>query len=483
MSDVFISYAHADDEAPLGAAKGWVTTLAGELRKILFRKLGTRDVEVWMDHQLAAHRSHAEILLDQLRASRVLLVVMSPGYEASFWCQRELGNFVARARDLGVTDNVFIIELEPALRRDAWDPSLRFLNPIPFWHREFEDRGPRLLGYPLPDPGERQYWLKLEDLGASIAGYLRRQPDVPTPTRRCVLLAQTTDDLEDERDEVAAFLRQADFDVLTNRYAEDSEAAFVSEFTRDLARADVFAQLLGPREGRRPMGGQASLVALQARTASARAMEDGRLRIVQWRMPGVDPEQVSAATYRTLVSGIRSGRIEEFKREVAQAMERPAALPAPARDPEPAGATDRELQVYVNADQVDRPVADRIGEALVPFGVSTVIAPEPEVEQSPDEIRRAQEEHLETCDGVILVYGRTPETWVQSQFQFARKVVGPRRQGVWGAVIDAAPADRRAPGINSRNLISLNCRSGLDPDMLARFVAALRGGNGTPGHA
>src|SRR6266850_1590190 len=40
LYDVFVSYAHADDEIPAGAARGWVTTLAAELNKVLRRKIG-----------------------------------------------------------------------------------------------------------------------------------------------------------------------------------------------------------------------------------------------------------------------------------------------------------------------------------------------------------------------------------------------------------------------------------------------------------
>ena len=36
--DIFISYAHADDEIPAGAKNGWVTTLVAELNKVLRRK-------------------------------------------------------------------------------------------------------------------------------------------------------------------------------------------------------------------------------------------------------------------------------------------------------------------------------------------------------------------------------------------------------------------------------------------------------------
>ena len=151
--DLFVSYAHADDEVPSGASKGWVTTLADELRKVLRRKLGGRGAEVWMDHQLAANANVPNALLDTLRSSRTLLLVMSPGYQVSPWCQRELGNFLVQSAAQKSTDNVFIVEIEP-VTRESWHKSLQPLNGIRFWHKENEDKAPRLLGFPIPKADE-----------------------------------------------------------------------------------------------------------------------------------------------------------------------------------------------------------------------------------------------------------------------------------------------------------------------------------------
>ena len=71
----------------------------------------------------------------------------------------------------------------------------------------------------------------------------------------------------------------------------------MSAFDADLARVRVFAQLLGPHEGRRPAGSASSFVALQASRA-ALAQSRRPLEIFQWRASGVEPERIPSPAYR-----------------------------------------------------------------------------------------------------------------------------------------------------------------------------------------
>src|SRR5689334_16067980 len=70
--DLFVSYAHADNEVPRSAQFGWVTTLVDSVQKVLRRKLGGAGADVWMDHQLAANQPVTQELL-QRASSRGLL--------------------------------------------------------------------------------------------------------------------------------------------------------------------------------------------------------------------------------------------------------------------------------------------------------------------------------------------------------------------------------------------------------------------------
>jgi hypothetical protein len=66
MHDIFISYAHLDDDSPTGREDGWVTTLKHWLETALKTPLG-RKPDIWMDYQLVANAQVTPTLLEEVR--------------------------------------------------------------------------------------------------------------------------------------------------------------------------------------------------------------------------------------------------------------------------------------------------------------------------------------------------------------------------------------------------------------------------------
>jgi hypothetical protein len=140
-----------------------------------------------MDHQLSANANVLDTLLVTLRGSRILLLVMSPGYHQSVWCQKELGNFLTQSAAEKHKGNVFVIDLEP-VPRETWHSALQALTAMRFWYREFTDQGPRPLGFPVPKPDEDSpYWRNVNELAHLIAECLRQNP-ARTPEARAAIL-------------------------------------------------------------------------------------------------------------------------------------------------------------------------------------------------------------------------------------------------------------------------------------------------------
>ena len=471
-ADVFVSYAHADDEVPLGASKGWVTTMVGELRKILRRMLGGDGATIWMDHQLAASQQVDRTLVAQARSCRTLLLVMSPAYLKSEWCVRELDAFVDASRAGIGCETVFIVEIGE-VKRETWHPAIRQVQSIAFWERLDERGRPHLHGYPHPAPDEHsRYWRRLNELAHLVADRLQAPSDAQV-ARPAVWVAETTDDLGDERERLVATLRQHGFTPLPEApYLRSSDEVYINALHQDLDRAVMLVQQLGSDAGRTVPWMNASPVTLQARAAEAVAARRG-VPMLRWRPRDVVLDRVADAEYRALLTGIQTSTAEEFKQRVVR-MLTTRSRDTPVAEPISAESA-ADLYILVKADTVDRDLAFHAQVSLADLGVDVAVAPDPQPEQTPEQIRLAQEEQLQTCDGVVLVYGRTRPSWVQSQFAFSRKVLAQRRRrGVWGALLDGPPHPKPDAGLRSPNLLLLECRRGIDPNELERFVYALR---------
>lgn len=318
--DVFISYAHADNEKPLGSAAqyGWVTTLAhnlntgpGHLHKNLF-----------IDHQLKAGDAFSDDLVRTVGNSTLLLLLLSQNYIDSAWCGKELDHFIrTRANDPEKPTDVFVVELFPFDTFTSVPPNIQNLRKrlihAQFWHQPADASAPLLAGDPSPQESgpesERRYWRALHELRNAIDSRLRDlqtecalpsvavsipefTPATPQsntkPVLGTVLLADTTDDLIPLRSAVKSALEPEGVQVLPEGdYVGLSPEEFETEFTSDLTRCNLFVQLLSPTVGRTGRGFPAPLPQLQFDRAVS-----SKLPIMQWceRTPSsgniTDPE-------------------------------------------------------------------------------------------------------------------------------------------------------------------------------------------------
>src|SRR5208282_5210533 len=93
--DIFVSYAQVDDLTDQDGVDGWVTTLIKKLSNRLAQRLGRRDsFSIWYDHYLSHHVNITPEIMSTLEKTATLVVVLSPGYLASEWCQRERHTFL-----------------------------------------------------------------------------------------------------------------------------------------------------------------------------------------------------------------------------------------------------------------------------------------------------------------------------------------------------------------------------------------------------
>ena len=310
--DVFVSYAHADNEKPLGSAAqyGWITTLAhnlntgpGHLRKNLF-----------IDHRLKPGDIFSDDLVTTVGNSTLLLLLLSQNYIDSTWCGKELDHFIrTHANDPDKPTDVFVVELFPFETFAKVPANIHHLRKrlihAQFWHQPADASAPLLAGDPSPQEcgpdSVRHYWRKLHELRDAIDSRLRTlhrdqtavsaalsTADAPTDMQRSkdqpelgtILLADVTEDLVPMRSDVKAALEPEGVVVLPEGdYVGLTPDEFKAEFARDLARCELFVQMVTPTIGRTGKGFTAPLPQLQFDGAVA-----AKKPIMQWceRLPG-----------------------------------------------------------------------------------------------------------------------------------------------------------------------------------------------------
>ncbi len=463
-TDLFVSYSHVDDLSLEPERPGWVTTLVKSLQNLLAQRLGRAEsIALWMDHQLPGHVELTPEIEGKLGEAAVLLVVMSPAYLASTWCLKEMRFFrTAIRRDGGA--RIFVVEYDQVERpHDLGD-----VKGYRFWAKDPLGRSTRTLGIPRPGPEDRGYFDQLYDLRHDLAEALTRMKanadKVPVPDgageQPVVFLAEVTDDLDDQREEVRRYLLQAGLAVVPEGIYPRDPAAFRAETEGDLARAKLFVQLLSGLAGKRLPGASQTIVGLQHECAVGRG-----IRILQWHARGLDLASVAHPDHRARLEGpsVAVADLQEFKSLVVQKV-RDLTAPKPAA---PRTGQDADTLVFVNAEEADLDLAKRIGSLLLGRGIGYVL---PNRSRRPAEVRKALDAYLLNCDGLVLVHGTNPD-WVFEQVIRFRKIKARRESPIKAiGICDGPPPEKEECHFGLPGLRVINCRKGLDEEELNKFA-------------
>jgi hypothetical protein len=363
--DVFISYAHRDNTVPEGAASrfGWVTTLAANLN--VGPNTCYKDISI--DHQLKPGDPFADDLLVKVANSRLLVLLLSQNYVDSEWCGKEVEHFVrTHAADPDKPRDVYVVELLPFEELTNVPPVIHTLRQnlitSKFWRKAIDRSAVELSGYPNPkqttEDAQAHYFAALRELQDPIDRRVRElkakemarhaemaasapaalpatalaapKPTVAStavpapaaatgPSRGTVWLADVPDDLDTARTKVRDALKAEGFTVVPEGdYRALPHAEFQKAAADDLARCDLFVQLLSTTAGRQDADFPAPRPQLQYQAALAAGKP-----IMQWtkQMPAPDDDDIDARHAELFKTAtLRVTNREDFVSEVIARM-------------------------------------------------------------------------------------------------------------------------------------------------------------------
>ena len=495
-NDVFISYAHIDNQPLVEGQRGWISELH-RILKIRLAQLTGEAPQIWMDERgLHGNDRFADELDQSCPASAVILSVFSPRYLKSDWCQRELQNFLGdppfelQSR-LGNRSRIFKVVKTPVPLEEEPEATQALLG------YEFYDVD-AATGRPVEFQGaaEDRYLARLNDLAQDLCDTLtlpreaREQdpggaaaaaPAAPAGSRGTVYLATTTSDLTQQRDEVRRDLESRGYGVLPDAPLPLVGAECRAAVAELQGRASLSIHPLGAYYGAIPEGSEQSLAQLQYELAAERARGGGLTQVI-WMPAGATPaearqkeftEELVARLNDALEVDLVTTGLESLKTLVLTRLERPAS-----ENPEPA-AEAGPARVYLVYDPADLETVEPLANRLYDEGLEVVLSL---LEGDDAELRQLHQDNLLEADAALIVYDRAPAVWVETKVRELRKSQGyegarPKRARAVLVTGEESPHKRL---YRSHELLVIKHFGAGEPADLEAFLEPLRGGSTGP---
>ncbi|WP_190805354.1 DUF4062 domain-containing protein [Leptolyngbya sp. FACHB-261] len=426
-NDIFISYAHIDNQPLTQGQEGWISDFHTALEIRLGQLRGERP-RIWRDLKLQGNDDFGLTIVEQFPKVALLVSVLSPRYVRSEWCVRELKEFCRAAEQTGgvrVANKVRIFKvIKTPIPQEQHPEELQPLLGYEFYQvdqtgrrREFN----RIFG---PE-AERNYWAKLDDLSQDIHQLLDTLsidpngplPQVAAPTGTTIYLAETTSDLSPERDKIRRELQQRGHVVLPDQplpYSPEFEQS-VREY---LARCTLSIHLVGGRYGIVPEGAERSVVVLQHQLALERDRRDPAFTRLVWMPPDAQVQEPRQAEFLQALqddSEVLQTSLEELKTLIQDRL----SLGAIAKEPMLSEAGP--ARVYLICDQRDLEAIEPLESYLWDQGFEVL----PSLFEGDEaEVRQYHQDSLRDCDAALIYYGAGSELWLRTKLRELQKAAG-----------------------------------------------------------
>jgi hypothetical protein len=483
--DIFISYAHYDNEPLVEGKEGWVSEFHRKLEIYLRRKLGV-DPVIWRDISLAGNEYLWDKLKNEISKAAVLVSVVSPRYLLSKSCLDELKAFceVAEERgDLRVDDDKGrVFKVLPMPIPDENPPELKHCIPYRFFDVDVMTDRPREFDPALGQEAQQKFLLKVSDVATDIVELLehlkRRESGKSGPQAGgpVVYLAETSSDQTGARDMIRRELQERGCTILPNKPLV-AATDFAQAVTCDLSRAQLSVHIIGQNYGIIPEKADRSAVDLQNEFAVQRGGDLAFTRII-WLPPGIKPEDERQTKFIEYLKAdprmqknveFIEGSLDKLKtciEDKVQALSRPQPAPVVASDEGPP-------RIYVICDQADRDAVRPLGDYLFNQGFEVILPP---IEGDEAQLHEDHKNNLTTCDAALIYHGTASEIWLRMKQSDLKKAAGfgRARPMLCQAICLGAPETTQKTSFRTHEAEVIRMFGGFAADALAGFISKVR---------
>lgn len=397
--DVFVSYAHIDNERG-----GWVSKLVKGLEVRLAEHLGGDPrPSVWIDHKISGNEGAAT----------------DPGYDpegghAAAGPFPELPAIQVVPRRASLVRGNPERSGEPRVRREdrtappGWGAcGVARPSRVRLWIVNASGTPLRLGTIEAGGKG-RRYEAELTRLAVQLAETLRKAAPrgLSTPREAAmprVFLAELPDDAhESKRTQVEDALGQGRIEVIPRDPGLVADLTKFEAWARGvLPSCSAFVQLLNANSGK-TRGFPKGLPALQFQLATQARVP----YLIQWRDGGLALESIANEEHRSLLQhpSVRTGGVQELVGDILKIVT--------AKEASPQVAISATPSVLVNSDLCDRELGQRVERSLNSKGLKAELPP---ADAKPRDMRTFLLERLLNWDAAFIVHRHSQWAWVNEQ--------------------------------------------------------------------
>jgi len=494
-NDIFMSYAHIDNQPLIEGNQGWVSTLHQALAIRLQQLLGG-EVKIWRDPHLKGHEYFSDTIVMQLPHVAVLVLILSPPFVRSEWCLRELQEFCQRAEHTGglrLDDKSRLFKVvKTHLPHQEHPPALQGLLGYEFYEIDRTTGRPREFRQDAGPNADRNYWAKLEDLAFDISQLLVRmakppeEPGAqegvtlgPVPAGTTIYLAETTSDLSLERDKMKRELERRGHQVLPDKPLPLKAPDFHTAVRDYLERCQLTIHMIGAHYGIIPEATNRSIVDLQQAIAAEYSKAHPLFRCL-WMPVGLQVTEERQAQFVDYVQyeigtqpevELLQTTLEDLKtfvQDKLQALQQRAI---------PQVSEDGPRRIYVLCAQQDLDDLTPLEDYLYEQGFEVTL---PAMEGEPEQIRADHQENLLACDAFLIYHGKANELWLRTALRDVQKIAGYGRSKplLAKAIYVSAPETPPKQRFRTREALVIKQFGAFSPVPLQPFLTSLAQGSG-----
>jgi len=488
-NDIFISYAHLDNQPLIKDTEGWVSQFHRAVEIRVDQLLGKKS-SVWRDPKLQGNDFFDDTIVQQMPSVAVLVSVFSPRYVQSTSCTRELNQFCKASEKVGGLRygdkmRIFKVLKTPVPNEEHPEP-VRDCLGYEFYKVDSVTGRVRELNQIFGGDAEREFWIKLDDLAQDLCALLKSIEQDSTGNSNAgngegentVFLADCSFDVREKYEDVRRDLLGHHCRVLPNRPLPLNVEELRPILKEMLNQCSLSVHVVGSSYGIIPEGTDKSIVELQNEAAMERE-ELGNFTRLVWIPPGInvdDPRQRQFIESLRTNPGTQKGAdlletpLEDLNTQIHNKL---APEPAVRVEPMKAHKASEVRLVYLMCDARDEKSVTPVADYLFEHGCDVVL---PAFDGDEAQVRADNEESLRSADGVLIYYGAPNELWLRGKLREWRKsaAFGRTKPLKATAVFVAPPNSQRQGSMRMHEARVIRQVDRFSESLLDPFLADLR---------